>query len=386
VTTLASIAGRFLRLGATAWGGPVVQIAALHDELVVRDRLVDAARFKKALAVCQALPGPEATEMCIWAGTVLRGRLGGLVAGLGFVLPGFVAMLLASWLLLERDPWPEPLVAAFVGMQAAVVALVVRAAWRLVAAAATTTTLRTIAVVAAVGSIVGAPFAASLVGGGLVAVAARNTDARRRNAGLAAIAALWLGVALVAAPALAPDTAPPVAPANEPSLAALFLCGLRAGALTFGGAYTAIPFLHADAVGGGWLTEARFLAGLAVGGVLPAPMVIVGTWVGQAGGGLAGALLVTLGIFLPAFALPLLLHRRLERIVANARCHAFLDGVTAAVVGLVAAVAVDLLRTVDSPLRATVAGGALAVLLTVRHRLVVLPVMAAAAVAGLLFA
>lgn len=389
MTTLASIALRFLRLGATAWGGPIVQIAALHEELVVHDRIVDESRFRKALAVCQALPGPEATEMCIWAGTVVRGRLGGLVAGLGFVMPGFVAMLLVSWFLLEREPWPRPVVAAFAGMQAAVVALVVRAASRLFAVATTNWSLRAIAITAALGAFADVPFAASLVGGGLVAMAMRVVNSRTRLGLVAAIAIAWCVLAVVThGPFATTTTSTPITPTTTPttpSLAALLTCGLRAGTLTFGGAYTAIPFLHADAVGGGWMTEEQFLSGLAVGGVLPAPMIIVGTWVGQASGGLAGALLVTLGIFLPAFVLPLLLHHHLERIVANARWHAFLDGVTAAVTGLVAAIAVDLLRTLDTPLRVTTAATALAVLLLVRHRLVVLPVMAVAALAGLQF-
>ena len=79
--SLAALAWRFLGFGALAWGGPVAQIAALHRELVEREQWVDEARFRKVLAVYQALPGPEATELCIWFGTIARGRLGGLVAG-----------------------------------------------------------------------------------------------------------------------------------------------------------------------------------------------------------------------------------------------------------------------------------------------------------------
>jgi chromate transporter len=94
--------------------------------------------------------------------------------------------------------------------------------------------------------------------------------------------------------------------------------------------------------------------------VLPAPMVVVGTWVGWAGGGLGGALLLTLGVFLPAFAMPLLLHERLDRLLANERCHALLDGVTASVVGIVAAVALRLVVTLDTPLRALLAAAAVA--------------------------
>jgi len=338
-----SLAWRFLGYGALAFGGPVVQIAALHRELVERERWVDEARFRKVLAVYQALPGPEATELCIWFGTVARGRLGGLVAGIGFLLPGLALMLLASWLLFGLDPWPPPLVAAFAGMQAAVVTLVARAAWRLFRASTR-------------GSVVLAA----------IAVAA------------ATAATLW-----------APFGSTPAVPGTgggDPGDGALLLTGLRSGLLTFGGAYTVIPLLQADACGPhGWMTASQFTSGLAVGGALPAPMVILGTWVGWAGGGLGGALLLTLGIFAPAFAFPLLLHDALERLTRNRRVHALLDAITAAVVGLVVAVALQLATTLTSPVRLAIAAGALLVLLRWHGRFAVPPVLLAAATTGILW-
>jgi chromate transporter len=342
---LARLALRFLHFGALAWGGPVVQIAALHRELVERERWVDEARFRKILAVYQALPGPEATELCIWFGALARGRLGGLVAGVCFVLPGLAAMLLASWLLLELDPWPPALVAAFAGMRAAVVALVARAAWRLFGAA---------------------------------------TRGSRVLTGIAAVTAT---AAVVVGWTSATGGGPPGAHAATaaPGALALLATGLRSGLLTFGGAYTVIPLLAADACGtGGWMTQAQFASGVAVGSVIPAPMVILGTWVGWAGGGLGGALLVTFGIFAPAFACPLLLHAQLERLVQHRRLHALLDGITAAVVGLVVAVAIELAAMLDSPLRLAIAVAALLALARWHGRFAVLPVLATAAVAGLL--
>ena len=387
--SLVALALRFLRLGFLAWGGPVVQIAALHDELVARERWADEAQFRRALAVYQALPGPEATEMCIWFGTISRGRLGGLVAGLGFVLPGLLLMLLASCLLFGLEPWPGWLSAAFAGLQAAVVALVARAAWRLFGVSChRDPLLYGIAIASASGARAGTPFAASLLAGGVVAGAARlgrrpslGKAARRSvRAAVAAVVLAWLVVGALhhGGTGLASLDGVPAGP--HPRLTEVFLVGLRAGLLTFGGAYTAIPFLQADAVGpAGWMTNAEFLSGLAVGGAIPAPMVIVGTWVGWAGAGLPGALLLTLGIFLPAFAFPLLLHDRLERLVRDERLHAVLDGVTAAVAGLVAAVAIGLVATLASPLPIAIAAGALAALFLLRHRLAVLAVLGAAA-------
>src|SRR5436190_24356088 len=84
---------RFLRFGALAWGGPVAQIAMIRRELVEEEQWIDRERFMRTLAVYQALPGPEAHELCVFFGTLSRGRVGGLLAGLGFMLPGFVLML-----------------------------------------------------------------------------------------------------------------------------------------------------------------------------------------------------------------------------------------------------------------------------------------------------
>jgi chromate transporter len=122
----------------------------------------------------------------------------------------------------------------------------------------------------------------------------------------------------------------------------LFLSGLKAGLLTFGGAYTAIPFVRGDAVGQGWLSDAQFLDGLALSGIIPAPLIIFATFVGYQAGGLPGALAVTAGIFLPAFAFSMLFFDRLERVVEDARLHRFLAGVAAGVVGLIAATTVEL--------------------------------------------
>lgn len=133
---------------------------------------------------------------------------------------------------------------------------------------------------------------------------------------------------------------------SAPSLFSLFICGLRGGLLTFGGAYTVIPFLQHDAVAvGGWMTNAQFMDGLALSGVLPAPLIIFSTFIGYLGGGLMGALIITVGIFLPAFAFTLVGYKYLETLVNNKALQTFLDGVTAGVIGLIATTAIGLLRT-----------------------------------------
>jgi chromate transporter len=124
----------------------------------------------------------------------------------------------------------------------------------------------------------------------------------------------------------------------------IFWEGLKAGLLTFGGAYTVV--LHDSAVEGHqWLTDEQFVDGLAIGGILPAPLIIFATFVGYLAGGLPGALLITLGILIPAFVFPIYLHRQLVAISENPRLHLFLLGVAAGVVGLIAAVTVEIVET-----------------------------------------
>jgi len=132
----------------------------------------------------------------------------------------------------------------------------------------------------------------------------------------------------------------------------IFAEGLKAGLLTFGGAYTVIPFLQESSVDTHhWLTSSQFVDGLALGGILPAPLIIFSTFVGYIAGGLDGALLMTLGIFIPAFAFPIFLHRQLVGIAENPRLRPLLLGVTAGVIGLIAAVTVEIVEesVVDVP-------------------------------------
>jgi chromate transporter len=122
--------------------------------------------------------------------------------------------------------------------------------------------------------------------------------------------------------------------------------------LTFGGAFTVIPFLQQGAVEANhWLTNSQFVDGLAMSGVLPAPLIIFSTFVGYVAGGLTGALVMTLGIFLPAFVFPIFFHRQLVAVAENVRLHPFLLGVAAGVIGLIAAVTVHIVDTsvVDVP-------------------------------------
>jgi chromate transporter len=333
-----SIFARFLRFGAVAWGGPAAQIARLEQECVERDGWVSHDTFRKILAVYQVLPGPEATELCIYFGRIRAGRLGAFLAGLGFVLPGFLLMLALTVLYVEAD-LAGRVEEIFYGLAAAVVALVARALLRLGSSFLTDLPLAAIALAAfALTAFAGVGFVLVLAGAGLAYEL--WTRAGRRWARAGAFDPSLPVLAGVAAAVAVPLTAE------------IFLEGLKAGLLTFGGAYTVIPFLQESSVEAqGWLTEQQFVDGLALSGALPAPLIIFSTFVGYLAGGLAGGVAMTVAIFLPAFVFPIFLHSRLVAVAENPWIRPFLLGVAAAVVGLIAAVAIEIGETsiVDVP-------------------------------------
>ncbi|API60392.1 chromate transporter [Tardibacter chloracetimidivorans] len=387
----AQIFAKFLRFGFLAWGGPIAQIAMIRRELVDEEHWVSSARFNRILAVYQVLPGPEAHELCVFFGTLPKGKLGGLLAGLGFMMPGFVLMFALSWLYLSTGIMQTAAAtAAFLGVQPAVIALIVRAVHRIGGHILLDRWLWGIAGVAGLAALVGTPFWLTLPIAGLVYMFA--TRRQRVTAGLLMAVLVGLGLYFAWVTFAGPVggdavSAQPVAN-QEPSLLDLFISGLKAGLLTFGGAYTVIPFLRVDAVGNGWMTDAQFLDGLALSGILPAPLIIFSTFIGYFGGGPLGAIVMTIGIFLPAFSFSLFFHDQLERLVDNEKIKTFLEGISAAVVGLIAATTLELGQKtlVNVPgvvIPLAIFAVALALLYVFKAKTTILWVVLAAAGAGL---
>lgn len=332
---------RFLRFGFAAFGGPVAQIAMVRRELVEHERWISGPGFNRLLAVMQALPGPEAHELCVHLGIRAKGRPGGLLAGLGFMLPGLVLMLLCAWAYFRFDVDRGAAGAILVGAQAAVVALIVRATHRIGGHVLVDRWLWLIGAAAGAATLLAAPFWIVLPAGAAIyalARAGRPWAAAILLACAVAVTAIWV----FQAPPSLQSPSPIVTGPGEAGWLALFGSGLKAGLLTFGGAYTAIPFVRQDLVGGGRLADGTFLDGVAFANVLPAPLIIFATFAGYAVGGLAGALAMTAGVFLPAFAFSMVFYDRLEAVVANPAVRVALDGVAAAVVGIIAATVVTL--------------------------------------------
>ena len=337
---------RFLKFGFLAWGGPVAQIAMIRQELVEEEKWISPGKFNRVLSVYQVLPGPEAHELCVYFGMLTGGRLGAFLAGLGFMLPGFVLMLILSWFYIAYGVRSAIFQSVFMGMQPAVAALIVRAVHRIGGHALQRSAwLWGIAFLAAFGQFLRINFLFTLLTAGLIYAIAQR---QRKYLALILSTGLLIWLAWIGFAGTHPTPTPSDASGaltNPTSPLTLFWSGLKGGLLTFGGAYTVIPFLQHDAVQvGRWMTNAQFLDGLALSGLLPAPLIIFSTFVGYVGGGLLGAVLITVAIFAPAFAFTMIGHDFLERLVNDQSAHAFLDGVTAGVVGLISATALGILR------------------------------------------
>lgn len=349
--SLGRLFGRFLRFGCLAWGGPVAQIDMIRQEIVQEERWVSRDQFKRILAIYQVLPGPEAHELCVHFGILARGRIGGVLAGLGFMLPGFILMFLLSWAYLSFRLEDTLFQAVFRGIQPAVIALIFRAAHRIAGHTVTDKALWVIAILAGIADLLGVTFWVSLPLAGLAYLAYR----RQHWVWAIAVAVVFLaasswmvatGKGAIETPTHGQATEAATRETGKAAPGKLFASGLRAGLLTFGGAYTVIPFLQEDSVEkGAWMTKTDFLDGLALSGTLPAPLIIFSTFVGFFGGGPLGALMMTIGIFLPAFGFSLLFYRHLEGVVENPRLRYFLEGVTAGVVGMIVATLLELGRS-----------------------------------------
>jgi chromate transporter len=362
---------RFLKFGLLAWGGPVAQIAMIRQKLVEEEKWVTNEHFNKILAVYQILPGPEAHELCVHFGMMAGGRLGGILAGLGFMLPGFLFMLLLTWLYVLFGLESPAVRAVFTGFQVAVIALIFAAVHRIGTHALPDRKLLFLALASFIAYFFGLSFFIMLPAAGIAYVFWKQHK-------ILIPVLIGIGVVVFCGLNYSPELLELHTATNQPetgivrgnsSALAIFYTGLKAGLLTFGGAYTVIPFIQQDAVSQGWLTNAQFLDGIALSGILPAPLIIFSTFVGYFGGGWIGAIIITFAIFLPAFAFTLAGYHALNKIIHNTALHNFLTGVTAGVIGLIALTAIQLFRvTITDIFTLVLFAAGLAVLYMVRSK------------------
>jgi len=359
-TSLRELALLFLRLGTIAFGGPAAHIAMMRDEVVSRRRWLDDARFLDLLGATNLIPGPSSTELAIHIGYERRGFKGLIVAGTCFIVPAMLITAVLGLVYVRYGALPAA-EGLLYGVKPVILAVVVQAIVGLAPAAARTTPLRVLAVVAAACTLLGLDELLVLFGAGAIAVllasvARRGTDAE----GDGERAHQLLPLALAGAPI--------AAAAQAVTLPSLFWVFAKIGSVLFGSGYVLLAFLRAELVTRlGWMTEAQLIDATVVGQVTPGPVFTTATFIGYLLRGPSGALVATLGIFLPAFVFVALSGPLVPRLRASRVAGAFLDGVNVASLALMAVVTAQLGRAalVDVP---TVLLGLVSAVLLVQKR------------------
>jgi chromate transporter len=329
---LGEVTRLFLRLGLIAFGGPAAHIALMREEIVRRRKWVSDERFLDLLGMTNLIPGPNSTEMAIHLGYVRAGWPGLVLGGACFIVPAMLIVLALAWAYVRYGATPAA-TAALYGITPVIIAVVAQAMWGLGRTAVKTPLLAAVGVAVLALALAGGNELALLFGGGLVVMAWRTLS--RPRAGIAALAAA-LSVSGLAQAATA---------AVAVSLGTLFFTFLKIGSVLYGSGYVLLAFLRNDFVERlGWLTDRQLLDAVAVGQFTPGPVFTTATFVGYLVAGWPGALLATLGIFLPSFVFVALSHPLIPRIRGSRWTSAFLDGVNVAAVGLMAAVTWQLAR------------------------------------------
>lgn len=337
---LAEIAGLFLKLGTTAFGGPAAHIALMEEEVVRRRGWVSREEFMDLVGAVNLIPGPNSTELAIHLGHRRGGWVGLVVAGVCFILPASLIVGTMASIYVEVGQLPE---ARWVldGIKPVILAVVVQALWGLGRSTLKNSMLAGAAVVLAGLAFLGVHELALLVGSGIAAlgqVAAKaKSQSQVMSAAPAGTSSLGPATAATATAAAAAAMAVPY------SGGALFLFFLKVGSVLYGSGYVLLAFLRADLVERWhWLTEAQLLDAIAVGQFTPGPVFTTATFIGFILGGSSGAALATLGIFLPAFLFVAVSGPLIPKVRRSRWAGAFLDGVNVASLALMATVATQL--------------------------------------------
>ena len=319
----------FFFLGFVNIGGPVAQITMMFNHMVEKRQWLSKDRFVKIMAFCHMLPGPEALQLAIYVGYLKRKLWGGILAGLTFILPGAVVMILLSWLYVKYGKLPEVNNALYV-LKPAVLGIIAAGIIKLGRAAIRNLFLA----VLLVGAFVGMRFAGInfllilLISGVLNLIVDQGWPLLKRTAPTLPAAIGGIGLAI------------PFADSRLFQIAWLFL---KTGLLSFGGAYASLVFVQRGAVAQyHWLSDGQLLDGVALSVATPGPFMLFTIFVGYLASGIIGAVLATFFVFLPSFIFVIAGVHYVEKVRENRMIQAFLAGVSAAVVGVIAVVSLDL--------------------------------------------
>jgi chromate transporter len=336
--SLGQIARVFLKLGTIAFGGPAAHLAMMEEEFVRRRRWITQAEFLDRLATANLIPGPSSTEVAIFIGQLKRGWSGLIVAGCCFIIPAAAIVSVIAWGYMRFGSLPK-VEGVLYAIKPAVVAIVIQALGKLARTGIRTPRLAVIAVLAAGLSLWGASPILVLVFAGLVSAASVALKNRLVGAvGLPRIVGLQkiVGLPKVAAGAMAVAA---VGAAFPVGLGRLFLSFLKIGSVVFGSGYVLLAFLQTEFVERlHWLTDKQLIDAVAVGQFTPGPLFTTATFIGYVVAGWIGAVVATVGIFVPGFVLVAVSGPLIPRLRKSAVAAAALDGVVAGSLALMAVV------------------------------------------------
>src|SRR5882724_2080384 len=315
----------YLRLGSIGFGGPVALVGQMERELVGERKWLTKEEMREGIAVCQSLPGPLAIQVGIWISYIRGGFWGAWAGGWAFILPNFVIVTVLGALYIHFGGL-SAVRAIFYGVSPAVIVLILPSCYRLTKLGMKDWLEWVLAAAAFVITVtVRAEVALLFIGCGIVGVLYYGSLFRKRTSS-STTTTLMAGLPLVA-------TAPGTAGAM---LGKLFTFFLKAGSLTFGSGLVIVPFLEKGLVQQtGWLNEREFLVAVAMGMISPGPVVITATFVGYLVAGFWGAVVATIGIFLPSFLLILIVAPILMRYRTNPNVQGFIKGAYAAAIGTI---------------------------------------------------
>src|SRR5262250_1720935 len=327
--SLGQVSRLFLKLGTIAFGGPAAHIAMMEDEVVRRRGWLSRDEFLDLLGATNLIPGPNSTEMAIHIGRRRAGWPGLLVAGSCFILPATLIVTALAWAYVRYGSLPQA-DALLYGVKPVVIAIILQALWRLGRAALKTKSLALVGAVGILLNFLGVRELVILFGAGIATgIGSMVAGRMRRGESLSLIPAAFLfRTTALAAPAT-----------SSFRLWPLFFFFLKVGSVLFGSGYVLLAFLRADLVERWrWLTEPQLFDALTAGQVTPGPVFTTATFIGYILGGLPGAIVATVGIFLPAFFFVAVSSPLLPRIRKSEMAGAFLDGVNAASLSLIVVV------------------------------------------------
>jgi chromate transporter len=335
-TSLLELARLFLKLGVMAFGGPPAHIAMMEDEVVSRHGWLTREQFLDFLGAANLIPGPTSTEMAIHVGRVLAGWPGLLVAGGSFILPSAVMVAVLAWAYVRFGSLPQ-VAAVLYGVKPIVIALIVQAVFKLGKTAVKSTWLATVGALSVLLTALGVDQLAVFAGGGLLTGLVYWLRSRKRTSSAAAFLMSGSGLTGIAAASGA------IVPF---SLTALFLVFLKIGAILFGGGYVLVALIRSNLVAHlGWISERQLLDAIAMGQVTPGPLSTTATFIGYLLGGVPGAAIATVAIFLPAFFFVAISGPLVPRVRQSPLAGAVLDGVNVAALALIAVVSWQLFRS-----------------------------------------